>query len=127
MGSDMHGARGETMELRVPCGTLVERLGLPSPSRTSRMEPPDAPRTTLAELLTDGDSILVARGGRGGRGNASFRQGLQQHARIAEDGGAGEAATLLLSLKRASPSLSSPCRPPAEAGAGRGASVATSA
>jgi GTP-binding protein len=99
MGSDMHGARGETMELRVPCGTLVERLGLPSPSRTSRMEPPDAPRTTLAELLTDGDSILVARGGRGGRGNASFRQGLQQHARIAEDGGAGEAATLLLSLK----------------------------
>jgi hypothetical protein len=64
MGSDMHGARGETMELRVPCGTLVERLGLPSPSRTSRMEPPDAPRTTLAELLTDGDSILVARGGR---------------------------------------------------------------
>ena len=99
MGSDMHGARGETMVLRVPCGTLVERLGLPSSSRTSRMEPPDAPRTTLAELLKDGDKILVARGGRGGRGNASFRQGLQQHARIAEDGGAGEAATLLLSLK----------------------------
>ncbi len=99
MGSQMHGARGDALELQVPCGTLVERLGSPSASRTSRMEPPDAPRTTVAELLRDGESVVVAHGGRGGRGNAAFRPGLQQHSRIAEEGGAGEAVTLLLSLK----------------------------
>jgi len=99
MGSQMHGARGTTLELEVPCGTLVQRLGQPSASRTSRMEPPDSPTMTITELLRDGDSVCVARGGRGGRGNAAFRQGLQQHSRIAEEGGAGEAVTLLLSLK----------------------------
>ena len=96
---DMHGARGKSLELRVPCGTDVVRLGSPSVSMFANMEQLDAPRYPLGELLRDGDRLLVAQGGRGGRGNAAFQPGLQQHSQIAEDGGPGAAATLLLSLK----------------------------
>ena len=99
MGSQMHGATGQTLELLVPCGTTVHRLGEPSTSRTSQMEPAGSARTLVVELLADGERATVAQGGAGGRGNAAFRPGLQQHTRIAEDGGAGEVVTLLLSLK----------------------------
>jgi GTP-binding protein len=99
MSADMHGQNGEPLDIPVPCGTVVHRLGTISASRTSRMEPPDAPQTFLGELLQDGDRLVVAKGGLRGRGNAAFRPGIQQHSRIAEAGGAGQAVTLLLSLK----------------------------
>jgi GTP-binding protein len=98
-GSNMHGRRGELLELLVPCGTSVHRQGEVSVSRTSYMQPRDSEQTLLAELLSDGDEVLVAKGGAAGRGNAAFHSALAPHARIAEDGGAGEAVTLLLSLK----------------------------
>lgn len=96
---DRSGRRGERLDITVPMGTVVHRLGEPSLSLTSCMEPPDAPQTVLGELLEDGEELLVARGGQRGRGNAAFQSSLRQHANIAEDGGAGEAVTLLLSLK----------------------------
>jgi GTP-binding protein len=98
-GSGMHGRAGAPFELLVPCGTVLHRLGEVSRSRTSYMEPADAPQTLLAELLRDGDRFVVSHGGKGGRGNAAFPPGLMQHAKIVENGGAGEATTLLLSLK----------------------------
>ena len=98
-GDNLHGARGKRKNIMVPCGTVVHRVGSVNLSGASCMEPFDAPRTLLAELLNDGDEFLVARGGAKGRGNASFHSGLQQHSSVAEDGGAGEAVTLMLSLK----------------------------
>ena len=99
LGADQHGKIGKVLELTVPCGTAVHRLGSVNMSQTSCMEPPDAPQTLIGELLLHGDRLTVAQGGSGGRGNGSFRPGLHQHSRVAEAGGAGEAATLLLSLK----------------------------
>lgn len=85
----MGGRRGEDVLIRVPCGTIINRLGLPT--RGSVPMPHDMRTPKLvAELLTDGDEILVANGGTGGRGNASLRSGKLQSSRMAEDGIPGE-------------------------------------
>lgn len=98
-GSQMGGRRGPSLALEVPCGTTVHRLGQVTHSRASMMEAPDAAQTYLGELMREGDELLVARGGVGGRGNMAFKTGRLQNARMAEGGGAGESVTLLLSLK----------------------------
>ena len=83
---DLFGRKGEPYELLVPVGTDVHQLGETSLSKTSQMAPADAPRRLLAELLRDGDEVIVARGGAGGRGNAAFHRGLRSSLLIAEDG-----------------------------------------
>ena len=97
--SEKTGRRGATLEVSVPAGTAVEMLGAPDRSRQSRMAPADAPATLLAELMHEGDSVTVARGGAGGRGNMAFKSGKLQGVNVAEDGFAGEAVTLRLALK----------------------------
>ena len=94
-----HGRNGQPLLLRVPCGTAVHRLGAPTSTQTSRMEPMRSQRELLAELLADGDEVEVAHGGRGGRGNMSLKSGDMQGMAISENGGSGEVSTLLLSLK----------------------------
>ena len=49
------------LHLQVPCGTIV------------RGEEDEEHGTALAELLLHGQRALLAQGGRGGRGNASFK------------------------------------------------------
>ncbi len=94
------GRRGDCVEVRVPCGTTVHRLGPVSFARSARMlAEGEAESTLIADLVTDGSSCVVARGGPAGRGNVSLRSGRLQSARMSEEGGAGETATLLLSLK----------------------------
>ena len=63
------------------------------------MQPAESEQILLGEVLNHGDEILVANGGVGGRGNAAFYTPEMQHSFVAEDGGVGEAVTLLLSLK----------------------------
>lgn len=83
-GSNRTGADGEDLLLPVPLGTLVrdaetgERLG---------------------ELLEPGDRLVVARGGRGGRGNASFATATHQAPREWEPGEWGEERRIELELK----------------------------
>jgi len=80
----MHGKRGEDVRLRVPCGTLV---------RVSDTG------DTLADLIEPGQTVVVAQGGRGGRGNMHFATPVRQVPRFAEKGEPGQALWLDLELK----------------------------
>lgn len=53
----------------------------------------------LADLLQEGDEHIVAKGGRGGRGNAKFSNSANRAPTFAELGEPGQARTLLLELK----------------------------
>ena len=83
-GKDQYGARGADLVLRVPPGTVVldEETG-----------------SELADLRAAGDSAIVARGGRGGRGNIHFATSTNRAPRRAEPGTEGERRTLRLELR----------------------------
>ncbi|GAB4566728.1 MAG: GTPase ObgE [Anaerolineae bacterium] len=83
-GKDQHGRSGEDLIIRVPPGTVVYD---------------DATGQLLADLVEPGQKVLVARGGRGGRGNAAFKSPTNQAPRIAEKGEPGEERWLRLELK----------------------------
>jgi len=83
-GSNKQGARGKDIEVPVPPGTEVYD------AETGEF---------LGELLEPGERLLVAHGGRGGRGNYAFRSSTNQAPRIAEKGEPGEERWLRLELK----------------------------
>lgn len=60
-GKRMHGANGEDLILRVPVGTVVRLLD-------DDMQPCEE----IADLTHNGERVIVAKGGRGGRGNTHF-------------------------------------------------------
>jgi GTP-binding protein len=82
-GSQRHGASGDDLELRVPCGTVVEDLA----------------RGVRYDLTQPGARVVVSRGGAGGAGNRHFATSTRQAPRFAERGTPGEEATLELRLK----------------------------
>jgi GTPase len=83
-GKDLHGRRGEDIEVAVPQGTSVHDL------YTGEL---------LAELLNHGDRWLAAAGGRGGRGNARFLSNRRRAPTFAEQGEHGEERWLRLELR----------------------------
>jgi len=83
-GSNKTGASGSDSVLPVPPGTVIRDLD--SGER-------------LGEVLVDGDEILVARGGRGGKGNAWFVTATHQSPKEYQPGEDGEQRTLELELK----------------------------
>jgi GTP-binding protein len=86
MGKDRTGAAGKSVTLKVPAGTQILE---------------DDQETLVADLLKTGDRVVLARGGRGGRGNARFKSSTNQAPRRAEPGGPGEEFWLWLRLKLA--------------------------
>jgi GTP-binding protein len=82
-GSRRHGKDAPDVMLQVPPGTLVK----------------DEEGKTLADLVTERQRLVVARAGRGGRGNASFKTSTRQTPRFAELGEPGESRWLWLELK----------------------------
>lgn len=83
-GSNKTGRSGADVILPVPLGTIVRDLDTGE---------------VLAEILQDGEAVVVARGGRGGRGNAAFATATHQAPREWEPGREGESRTLELELK----------------------------
>jgi GTP-binding protein len=83
-GSNCTGHSGEDMILQVPIGTLAydQQTG-----------------ETLADLSAAGQRVLIAQGGRGGRGNQNFAKPWHQAPREHEDGFPGEERHLRLELK----------------------------
>ena len=84
MGSNKTGRSGEGVVLPVPPGTVIRDAD------TGEL---------LGEILEDGDEILVARGGRGGRGNAAFVSATHQAPREWQPGEEGQRRNLELVLK----------------------------
>jgi GTP-binding protein len=83
-GSNRQGKRGADLELSVPPGTVVK-------------DP--ASGEVLADLLEPGQGYIAAKGGKGGRGNASYATSTHQAPREHEPGRFGEERDLILELK----------------------------
>ncbi len=92
MGSNCTGANGKDLELAVPIGTLVYE-------KSTEPDHPDQPYTLLADLSEEGQRVLVAKGGRGGLGNARFATATNRAPRKVQPGEAGEIKDLRLELK----------------------------
>lgn len=84
LGKNMHGASGEDLIVKVPLGTVIKD---------------DDTNLVIADLVSAGQSVVVAKGGRGGRGNARFASSRNKAPTISENGEPGEEKWVRLELK----------------------------
>ena len=87
-GSNCTGHTSDDLEISVPVGTLV-----------FEKDPAGAGLRLLSDLAAEGQRVLVAKGGRGGRGNARFVSSTNRAPRRTEPGEDGEEKLLRLQLK----------------------------
>lgn len=83
-GKDQHGKNAEDLFIPVPLGTVIK-------DKESG--------EILGDLTGDNETLIVAMGGKGGKGNARFVSSTNQAPKNAEPGGEGKEMTLLLELK----------------------------
>jgi GTP-binding protein len=86
-GKNMYGKRGDDLIIKVPLGTQV------------RLKKEDGEGGLVADVVEHGQQVLVAGGGKGGKGNARFATSTNQAPRTAEKGEPGVEAWLQLDLK----------------------------
>jgi len=83
-GNNKSGKSGEDLIIKVPVGTIIK----------------DAEsKAVIADLTYNNQSVVVAKGGSGGRGNQHFATSTRQAPRFAEPGQPGEERELILELK----------------------------
>ncbi|MDD7735006.1 MAG: GTPase ObgE [Anaerovoracaceae bacterium] len=78
------GKNGENLVIKVPPGTVIidELTGL-----------------VMKDLVYDGDSVVVVKGGKGGKGNVHFKNSVRQAPNFAEAGGPARERNIILELK----------------------------
>ncbi len=81
---NQHGKNGEDIYIKTPCGTVVKDI------KTQKI---------IGDLTYDGQVLLIASGGRGGRGNARFATSVRQAPQFCEPGESGIGRELELELK----------------------------
>ena len=84
MGSDMFGAAGDDITLKMPVGTLI------CDAETGEV---------LYELLQPGEKLMIAKGGEGGYGNLRFKSAINRAPRQKTPGHPGDRKSLKLELK----------------------------
>ncbi len=103
------GETGDNLILPVPCGTVVYQIPDAIPHNPldfeeeevveEKAEPAEESRTYLGEVINDGDTLQVATGGKGGRGNLSYASSTNRAPREFQPGTPGDNRRLLLELK----------------------------
>ena len=83
-GKNMHGADGADAIIRIPPGTIIHD------AETGEL---------LADLKSPGQTAILVKGGRGGKGNTRFKSSTNQAPRVAEKGEPGEEMDLQLELR----------------------------
>ncbi|MCI8336061.1 MAG: GTPase ObgE [Peptococcaceae bacterium] len=83
-GKTMHGRKAPDLRVKVPLGTVVRNAET---------------KEVIADITVEGQEVIVAHGGRGGRGNARFMTAKNKAPQIAENGEPGEELWLELELK----------------------------
>lgn len=78
------GKKGEDLYIPVPVGTLIREAET---------------NTIIKDMTKDGEEFLIAKGGRGGRGNVHFKNSIRQAPRFAESGKKGQEINLIFELK----------------------------
>jgi len=84
MGGDKTGKNGDDIIIRVPCGSIFKD------ANTGYI---------LADLISNGEEYIAAKGGKGGKGNSHFATATNQTPRYAEDGQKGEELEIEIELK----------------------------
>jgi GTP-binding protein len=80
--NNKYGAMGNSIRIKVPVGTIVRRDG-----------------EIIADIVEPNEEVIIARGGRGGFGNAHFKSSIRQTPRMAEKGEAGDVFEAALELR----------------------------
>ena len=78
------GKKGDDLVIKVPVGTILREANS---------------NTIIKDFKLDGEEFLIAKGGKGGRGNVHFKNSIRQAPRFAENGKKGQEIDLLLELK----------------------------
>ena len=84
LGKGMHGKNADDVIIEVPLGTIITDLET---------------NLIIADLTSEKDEVIVAEGGRGGRGNMAFATGNNPAPNFAENGEPGEYRKIKLELK----------------------------
>ena len=82
--SKKFGKKGEDLILKVPVGTILREA---------------ESNTIIKDFKTDNEEFLIAKGGKGGRGNVHFKNSIRQAPRFAENGKKGQEIDLIMELK----------------------------
>ena len=84
MKRNRYGKKGSDLYIKVPVGTMI------IDKETGHL---------MKDLIADGDSVVAAKGGRGGKGNVHYKSSIRQAPNFAEAGGPAKEREVILELK----------------------------